>query len=135
MPSRSGSSPIASSISRTARSIRSRSTDWLMELAWSASVAARALRARLSPRALIAWLDAERIGHRRDATRVAALAQARVLAVAAERQLLAVAGRGQREFLRRQHRRPVRRHPLAVAGVGATRRPLLHRGEDLEHLV
>src|ERR1022692_1978810 len=41
------------------------------------------------------------------------------LAVAANRQLHAVGGRGQRHLLRGHDRRPVRWHPLAVAGVGA----------------
>src|SRR5215813_1873230 len=114
---------MASRISRTARSIRSRSTDSFNEPA--ASV-------RMTARALVARLNAERIGHRRDAARIPALAQVRILAVATERQLLAVARGGQRQLLRREHRRPVRRHPLAVTGVRAARWPLLHRREDLE---
>src|SRR5215472_2922469 len=126
MPGLSGSSPIANSISRTARSIRSISTGSLNKLDRSAGVAGRVL---------VTPLQTERVGHRRHTARVRALVQVRPLAVATQGQFLPVARCRQGEFLGGQDRRAVRRHPLAVAGVGAAGGPLLHGSEDLQHLV
>src|ERR1700761_8453526 len=105
---------MARRISRTARSIRG----------WSTSGGMPLLIAR-------GW-------------RTGQFAGAAVGAVAADRLAVAVpidgraagpvvGGGRQRQLLRGQDRRAVRRQPLAVAGIGAAQRPLLDGGEDLEH--
>src|SRR6266487_5707184 len=99
-------------ISRTARSMRGRST----------SPALVAGIARV-PGTAYAPLDLARVaraGHR----------AAGALTVTLGGQAGAVRRRGKREFLGGEHGGPVGGQPLAVAGVGAADRPLLHGGED-----
>src|SRR6516162_7111650 len=125
-PSRSGSSPTASSISRTARSIRSWSTGGRSADSGVSSSAA--------DRSLIAASSVVAIARRR--ARVEP--EAERLPVGRQRAVTAEPGtrtRGERELLRRQDRRTVGRQPLAVAGVGAAGRALLHGGEDLENFL
>src|SRR5579862_6099044 len=147
-PSRSGSSPIANRISRTARSMRGRSNSSLVMHPVS-SVAA-------GPAVVVHVLAVARtvIAVARAAIAVAVPVLAVAIAVAARRprpprvvaERLAVGGQGQArppgaavgggqgEFLGREHRRAVRGQALAVAGVGAADRPLHDGREDLQDL-
>src|SRR6201996_2665188 len=116
-PSRSGSSPMASRISRTAFSIR----------AWSTSGGRSLLIAR--------WRRAGQLAG--PPVRVVAQGRAGAVPVAGHGRAVGpiVGGGGQGQLLGGQDRGPVRREPLAVAGVAAAQRPLLHGGEDLEDLL
>src|SRR5512144_3355888 len=108
-PSRSGSSPMAISSSRTAASTRDASNS----------------------------LIRPRVPHRRGAVglRAGRRATARPVAAGGAGQPGDVLGPEQRELARRHHRGLVRRQPLARPGVGAPAGPLLDRGEDLENLL
>src|SRR5579862_5481077 len=129
-PSRSGSSPIANRISRTARSMRGRSNSSLVMHPVS-SVAA-------GPAVVVHVLAVARtvIAVARAAIAVAVPVLAVAIAVAARRPRPpgAAVGGGQGEFLGREHRRAVRGQALAVAGVGAADRPLHDGREDLQDL-
>src|SRR6516164_11326601 len=126
-PSRSGSSPTASSISRTARSIRSWSTG-------GRSAGGPGVSSSTADRSLIVASSVVDIARRRAPVEP----EAERLPVGRQRAVTAEPGtrtRGECELLRRQDRRTVGRQPLAVAGVGAAGRALLHGGEDLEDLL
>src|SRR5215472_13145401 len=126
-PSRSGSSPTASSISRTACSIRSWSTG-------GRSAGGSDVSSSAAGRSRIAVSSVVDIARRR--ARVEP--EAERLPVGRQRAVTAEPGtrtRGECEFLRRQDRGTVGRQPLAVARVGAPGRALLHRREDLKDLL
>src|SRR5579875_1524922 len=148
-PSLSGSSPMAMRSSRTARSIRGISGPAGPggpaaapggALPASAGTGRPGDAPRLFPGAataipvlvpLLVTIPASRGLRGRSALR----GVADRLAVAADGAAVLARRRGERQFLRGQHRRPVGGEPLAIAHVRAAEGALAHRREDLENLL